>query len=114
MRCHLFVALCDLPSIGLGVEFGVQTVARGKPTIAAAHHDASVTRLILDPALPAGGYQFIRYDDMFDLVEPVMQSVGDIKAQLKAQKTEEDPGDLRQQEFVAWRSYFVEPAALAA
>jgi hypothetical protein len=63
-ECDLMLAICDLPSTGLGWEMATQ-VSRHKPLVAFAHKDAKVTRLILDP--PVVNYKFHRYND-FDEV----------------------------------------------
>lgn len=69
-NCHLLVAICDHPSTGLGYEMATQTEARKKPVLAVAHRDAKVSKLILDPRLPA--YEFHRYEnlceDVYNLV----------------------------------------------
>lgn len=78
MQCDLFVAICDHPSTGLGVEFGVQTMVRQKPTIAAAHYDSLVTRLVLDPEV-LGDFKFVRYSDLSELVPIIRASVDAIR-----------------------------------
>lgn len=81
MRCNLFVAICDHPSIGLGVEFGVQTVYRQKPTIAAANYKSTVTRLVLDPKLE-GQFEFVRYECLLELVPLIRTRVETIREEL--------------------------------
>lgn len=44
--CDAFVAIVDLPSIGLGYELGVAIEKLEKPTLILAHQDAKVSRLI--------------------------------------------------------------------
>ncbi len=69
-KCDLMVAICDLPSTGLGWEMGTQVERRGKPLLAVAHKDALVSDLVLDPRAP--GYSFHRYSNLhtevFELV----------------------------------------------
>ncbi len=69
--CDLMVAVCDLPSTGLGWEMGTQVEKLKKPLLAVAHKDALVSDMILDPRAP--GYSFHRYSDLhtevFELVK---------------------------------------------
>ena len=63
--CHLFVAICDQASIGLGYELAGQVEDRKKPTLAVAQIDAKVTRLVLGIDRP--NFEFKRYRDFDDL-----------------------------------------------
>lgn len=58
----LVVAICDLPSIGLGYEMGTQIEGRKMPCLAIAHEDSLVSDLIKDIRQP--GVEFRRYGDL--------------------------------------------------
>jgi len=60
-NCDAFIAICDLPAIGLGYELGVAVEKLNKPTLALAHKDAKVSRLTLGIEQPH--YTFKRYSD---------------------------------------------------
>lgn len=60
--CDAFIAIVDYPALGLGYELGVAVEKLSKPTLALAHKDALVTRLVLGINKP--NYQFIRYDSL--------------------------------------------------
>ena len=61
--CDAFVAICDEPSIGLGWELR-EAVGLGKPTLAVAHEDAKITRLLLGATGFNDNLTFRRYEDM--------------------------------------------------
>ena len=63
-KCDLLVAICDYPSIGLGYEMATQGESRKKPTLAVAHIESRISKLILDPRTP--GYEFKRYKNLVD------------------------------------------------
>lgn len=42
-QCDIFIAICDEPSTGLGMEIG-RAVAAGTPTIVACHKDTRLSR----------------------------------------------------------------------
>ena len=63
--CDLFVAICDLPAIGLGYELGAALEKFGKPTLAVAHEDTPVTRMLLGIDHPM--YDFRRYRELDDV-----------------------------------------------
>ncbi len=65
-KCDAFIAICDLPAIGLGYELSVAVEKLKKPTLALAHTDAKISRLLLGIKQPH--YIFERYDS-FDEVE---------------------------------------------
>jgi hypothetical protein len=64
----LLVAICDYPAIGLGWELGAAVEKHQKPTLAVAHEDTHVTRLITGAA-EAGtpNYRFRRYSDLMEV-----------------------------------------------
>ncbi len=59
-KCDAFIAICDLPSIGLGYELGTAVERLKKPTLALAHKDSKITRLVLGIEQP--NFKFERYD----------------------------------------------------
>ena len=61
-KSDLIVAICDLPSTGLGYEIGTQVEARGALCLGLAHEKALVTDLILDTRQPH--FEFRRYKDL--------------------------------------------------
>jgi hypothetical protein len=61
--CDMFVSVCDHPSIGLGWELS-ESVRMNKPTLAVAHENARVTRLVLGAAALKPNLSFERYQDM--------------------------------------------------
>lgn len=65
--CDIFIGICDEPSIGLGWELG-EAVRLGKPVLAAAHVDATVTRLVLGAAETESNMRFERYKHLTDLL----------------------------------------------
>ncbi len=66
-KCDVFIALCDYPSIGLGYELGVAIEKRNIPTLALAHADAKITRLIQGIERPT--YEFTHYSDFSEIPE---------------------------------------------
>jgi hypothetical protein len=77
-KSDLVVAICDLPSIGLGVEMGTQIEARRMPCLALAHEKSHVTCFVLDTRQPH--YEFRRYRDLEkDAVEMVIETLGKMK-----------------------------------
>ena len=75
-NCDVFVAICDYPSIGLGYELACALEKFQKPTLALAHEDLKVTRLVLGIEKP--NYEFRRYkniDEVPDLVETFVKTV---------------------------------------
>jgi hypothetical protein len=74
-ECDIMVAICDEPSIGLGIEMHEQ-IGRGKPLLAFGHIDTKITRIILDPEW--SDYQFIRYqtfDEIYEYTHLVINSM---------------------------------------
>ena len=55
--CDRFIALCDLPSTGLGCEIIAALFIYGKPTLALAQKNAIVTRLVVGIQSPIYRYQ---------------------------------------------------------
>lgn len=70
--CDAFIAICDLPSIGLGYEL-CEALRLGKPVLAVAHTDARVTRLVQGAAEVEPDLQFVRYDALSDLLPLVAE-----------------------------------------
>lgn len=69
-NCSGFIAVCDYPSTGLGYELR-RAVELRKPTIATAHRDRRVTRLVLGAAEVEPNITFERYDRLIDMVPVV-------------------------------------------
>ena len=65
--CDIFLAICDLPSIGLGYEL-CEAVRLGKKVLAVAHKDAKVTRQVLGAAEIEPNMRFERYDQLADVI----------------------------------------------
>ena len=74
--CDVMIALCDLPSLGLGWEMSVAVEHHKKPTLALAHRDAQVSRLPIGAQCERNPhYQFVRYDDFPHLLMVVLEFV---------------------------------------
>lgn len=67
--CDAFIAVCDYASIGLGFEVN-EAVRLGKPTLAVAHINARVTRLILGAAEVEPNMRFVRYEKLVEDILP--------------------------------------------
>lgn len=80
MSCHMMVAVCDEPSIGLGVELGTMLMHRQAPVIAVAKPKSKVTRLILDPHVP-GRSTFTRQEKLTDLLPLIENEAAMIRSQ---------------------------------
>ena len=65
--CEAFIAICDLPAIGLGYELGVAVEKLQKPVLAVAHIDAKVSRLV--KGIDQSNFEFKRYTDTAELIE---------------------------------------------
>ena len=70
-ECDLFVAICDYPAIGLGYEMGVAIEKYGKPTLAVAHEDSKVSRMLL--GIDSSVYTWRRYRTIEDIVMFIQQ-----------------------------------------
>lgn len=73
-NCDGLVAICDLPSTGMGMEIS-HAIGLGKPVLALASKEASVTRMVTGAAEVEPGVQFARYEslpDMKNLVAELM------------------------------------------
>nr|AIA17912.1 Unknown Function [uncultured bacterium] len=60
--CDAFIAVCDLPSIGLGCELN-EAMRLGTPVIAIANEESKVTRLVLGMAEVQENVTFERYSE---------------------------------------------------
>lgn len=63
-KCDIFIAFCDLPSIGLGYELGTAIEKLETPTLMLAQTDAKVTRLVIGVDQPHA--TFSRYESLAD------------------------------------------------
>jgi len=77
-ECDLFVAICDYPAIGLGYELGYAVEKLAKPTLALAHKDAHITRLVLGVDAPF--YSFKRYESIEAVPGLIRKYFSEIKA----------------------------------
>ncbi len=68
--CDVFVAVCDQPSLGLGIEL-YAAVQRGVPVLAIAHKNSRVTRLVQGLRLRYPNFEFKQYSNFVDVVEMV-------------------------------------------
>jgi len=64
-KCDIFVAITDHPSLGLGYEMATAVEKLGKPTLALAHTDAKIGRIVLGIEQPH--YSFERYNSLSDI-----------------------------------------------
>lgn len=74
--CDLFVAICDHPSLGLGYELATAVEKYGKPTLAVAHADTKVTRMILGINHPQ--FSFKRYTHISEIPALVEEKIATI------------------------------------
>ncbi len=72
-QAALLLAVCDYPSIGLGYEMATAIEKQGTPTLAVAHEDTKVTRLIL--GVDAPNYRFRRYQSLDQVAEFVDEEI---------------------------------------
>jgi hypothetical protein len=63
--CKVFLGLSDFPSIGLGWELREATMLN-KPTLAVAHRQSKVTRLLLGAPAFNPALKFMRYENMVE------------------------------------------------
>jgi nucleoside 2-deoxyribosyltransferase len=69
--CDVFLAICDEASTGLGWELA-EAVKLRKPTLAVAHVNSKVTRLVLGAADTESNLQFEVYEDLVKDIPPVV------------------------------------------
>ncbi len=72
-NCDLMVAVCDLPSTGLGYEMACAVEVGDKPVLAVAHHNTKMSRLIM--GVDHGKYTFRRYQRLDEVEELVHERV---------------------------------------
>lgn len=60
-RADLMLALCDIPSTGLGMEIGKRT-EMGKPTVLAYQKDRDISRMVLGLAEAVAGFSVLPYE----------------------------------------------------
>ncbi|HEY6789631.1 MAG TPA: hypothetical protein VI365_20215 [Trebonia sp.] len=73
-ECDGFIGICDEASIGLGWELG-ESVRLGKPTLAVAHVDSMVTRLVLGAAEAEPNLRFETYEDLVRDIPPLVDGL---------------------------------------
>lgn len=81
--CDAFLGICDEPSIGLGWELR-EAMALKKPTLAVAHRDSKVTRLLLGAPEFNPTLIFRRYEDLLKDVPRIVSE--DLSLIIKAEK----------------------------
>ena len=73
-ECDLLVGICDYPSIGLGWELSAAVEKHQKPTLAVAHEDTHITRVVPGAAeAEAPNYRFRRYKDLMEVPDYVAE-----------------------------------------
>jgi hypothetical protein len=77
-KCEMFLAICDFPSIGLGYELSFAIEKRGIKTLAVAHKDAKITRLVL--GIDAPRFEFRRYEDILEVADMVRARMDELVA----------------------------------
>lgn len=75
-KCDVFVAIVDYPAIGLGYELGTAIEKLSKPTLALAHENAKISRLILGINHP--NYKLVRYESITEIPTLIKQFVESI------------------------------------
>lgn len=70
-ECDFFLGICDYQSTGLGYELGAAVEKYHKPTLAVAHENAHVTRLV--QGVDSLNYKFRRYKDMMEIPDYVAE-----------------------------------------
>ncbi len=75
--CHVFVAICDQPSTGLGIEIWEAHRVRKVPVLLLAHEESTITRLLLGiPEAP--NLRFQRYKTFGEVPGLVDEFVGEM------------------------------------
>lgn len=63
--CDCFLAICDLPSLGLGYEIALALELEKPTPLAVAHEDADVSRMVL--GIAHQNFAFKRYGSVDDI-----------------------------------------------
>jgi|SRR3989344_2902008 len=80
-ECEVLVAICDLPSIGLGWEIGTAVEKYHKPVLAVAHKDAKISRLPIGADCERNpNYWFRRYENLNSVARLVSEFLKEISA----------------------------------
>lgn len=66
-ECDIMLAICDFPSLGLGYELATMVEKHGKPVLAVAHQDTSISMLIR--GIDHSHFTFRQYADFADIEE---------------------------------------------
>lgn len=69
-KSELVVAICDFPSIGLGMEIQRQ-IDRGHPVLAVGHQKSLISPMCLDTG--EQGYEFCRYENLLTDVPEIVR-----------------------------------------
>ncbi|HEY1064418.1 MAG TPA: hypothetical protein VGE30_03970 [Candidatus Saccharimonadales bacterium] len=70
--CQAFIAVCDLPSLGLGQEIQ-EAIHLGTPTLVVGHVDANVSRMVIGAAEIESTVTFVRYENLADVIPLVAE-----------------------------------------
>ena len=74
--CDAFIAICDEPAIGLGYEL-CEAVRSGKPVLAVAHRDTTITRLVHGAAEVEPNLSFAIYNNLTEDVPQLLEKLLD-------------------------------------
>jgi hypothetical protein len=64
MKADAMLAVCDVPSLGLGYEMGVLVTKQGKPLFAVAHTTSNVSKLVQGINEDKVPFAFKRYENL--------------------------------------------------
>lgn len=78
-KADLMIALCDQPSIGLGMEIQ-RRIDNNRPVLLLAHDKSHVTRMVPGAAKVVDSVYFERYGDLEDLLGTVNQMISGLCA----------------------------------
>ena len=73
--CDLFLAICDLPSIGLGWELAVAVEVLKKPVLAVAHQNTKLTRLLIGAGEEHTCLDIKNYGNISDIPSMVREKI---------------------------------------
>jgi len=78
-RCDLLVAICTLPSIGLGMELQ-RAIELGRPILAFAECGFYVSKIVVDMLEKYGQPRIFRYEDLSNVPARVNSFINDSSA----------------------------------
>jgi hypothetical protein len=74
-KADFFIGFCDVAAIGLGYELATAIEKRGIPTVAVAHGDKKVTRLVKGIHDTKGPFRFQTYGDISEVIGMVKDDI---------------------------------------